>query len=89
MKKVSIIKYHLKGVPLHKRNALHRDLYGYNDHSNNGEYTYKRKGKLEGIKYTKISSSVIMVNSADLKSIIAVLNKHGVGSTVLHLYKKP
>ena len=89
MKKVSIVKYYLSGVPLHKRNALHRDLYGYNDHSNNGEYTYKRNGKLDGIKYTKIGGSVIMINSADLKPIIAVLDKHKVGSTVIHLYKKP
>ena len=89
MKKVSILKYQLKGVPPNKRNALHRDLYGYKDHSNKGEYSYERKGILDKIKHTKISNSVIMVESKDLKSLISVLDKHKIGSVVIHLYKKP
>lgn len=86
---MSIIKYQLKGVPLHKRNALHRDLYGYNDHSNNGSYIYKRKGILHNINHTKISNGVIMIESKDLKPIKSVLNKHKIGKVIINLYKKP
>lgn len=89
MKKVSIIKYQLKGVPLNKRNALHRDLYGYKDHSNNGGYSYERKGMLENIKHTKISNSVIMVESKDLEPIEKVLDKHRISRNIFNLFKKP
>ena len=89
MKKVSIVKYQLKGVPPNKRNALHRDLYGYKDHSNKGEYSYERKGVLDKIKYTKIGNSVIMVESEDLKPIISILDKHKISRDIFHLYKKP
>ena len=89
MKKVSIVKYQLKGVPLNKRNALHRDLYGYKDHSNKGEYSYNRKGILDKIKHTKISNSVIMLETKDLKSIEKVLDKHKISRDVFHLFKKP
>jgi len=88
MKKVSIIKYLLKGVPLSKRNALHRDLYGYKDHSNKGEYSYERKGILDKIKHTKISNSVIMVESKDLKPIEKVLDKHKISRNIFNLFKK-
>jgi len=89
MKKVSIIKYQLKGVPMNKRNSLHRDLYGYKDHSNKGEYSYDRKGIMDKIKHTKISNSVIMVETKDLESIEKVLDKHKISRNVFHLFKKP
>jgi hypothetical protein len=89
MKKVSIVKYQLKGVPLSKRNALHRDLYGYKDYSNKGEYSYDRKGILDKIKHTKISNSVIMLETKDLESIEKVLDKHKISRDVFHLFKKP
>ena len=86
---MSIIKYELKNVPMHKRNALHRDLYGYQDHSNNGEYIYKREGILTKVKHTKISNSVIMIESKEAKPIISILDKHNIGRVIIHLYKKP
>ena len=89
MKKVSIIKYQLKGVPLSKRNALHRELYGYKDHSNKGVYSYDRKGILDKIKYTKISNSVIMLETKDLKPIEKILDKHKISRDIFHLFKKP
>lgn len=88
MKKVSILKYKLKGVALNKRNALHRDLYGYKDHSNKGEYSYERKGVLDKIEYTKISNSVIMVESKDLEPIEKILDKHKINRDIIHLFKK-
>jgi hypothetical protein len=89
MKKVSIIKYQLKAVPLSKRNALHRDLYGYKDHSNKGEYSYDRKGILDKIKHTKISNGVIMVETKDLRPIEKILDKHRISRDIFHLFKKP
>lgn len=69
MKKVSILKYNLKGVPVTKKTLIHRALYGYTDHSNKGTYTYERKGALNKIKYTKIGNSVIMMSTKDIEQI--------------------
>ena len=50
MKKVSILKYNLKSVPVTKKTLIHRALYGYTDHSNKGTYTYNRKGVLKDME---------------------------------------
>ena len=89
MKKVSIIKYNLKGVPVNRKTLLHRALYGYTDHSNKGYYTYKRKGMLKEIKYTKISDSVLMLEFKYLKQILPIFKKYNIKIMVINLFKKP
>jgi len=76
MKKVSLVKYVLKGVPTVKKTLLHRGLYGYTDHSNKGKYTYKRKGVLDGLEYKKISDSVLLMDTKDVDKIISVSKKY-------------
>lgn len=76
MKKVSLVKYVLKGVPIVKKTLLHRALYGYIDHSNKGKYIYERKGVLDGLKYKKISDSVLLMDTKDVNKIISIARKY-------------
>lgn len=87
MKKVSIVKYYLKGVPANIRNSFLRELYGYKDYSNKGKYIYLRKGILDKIKHIKISESVVMVDSNNLKLLISVLDKHKIKRDIYNLFK--
>lgn len=84
-KRVSIIKYNLKGVPVVKKTLIHRALYGYTDHSNKGNYTYNRKGELEGLNYEKISNSVIMIDDKDAQKIIPLFKKYKIKINVINL----
>jgi len=85
MKKVSIIKYNLKGIPVTRKTLIHRALYGYTDHSNKREYIYKRKGVLKGLKYTKIGNSVIMVDTKDVKQLIPLFKRYKVKVNIMNL----
>lgn len=87
MKKVSIVKYDLKGVSANKKNLIHRALYGYVDYSNKGTYIYKRKGALNELKYTKIGNSVIMLDTKGVKKISPLFKKYGIKIIVINLFK--
>ena len=86
MKKVSLVKYVLKGVPVVKKTLLHRALYGYTDHSNKGKYTYKRKGALEGLDYKKISDSVLLMDTNDVKKIISISKRYKIKVIITDLF---
>jgi len=85
MKKVSILKYNLKGIPVTKKTLIHRALYGYTDHSNKGDYTYMRKGMLYDLKYTKIGNSVLMLDTKDVSQIIPIFKKYKIKIYVIDL----
>ena len=85
MKKVSIIKYNLKGVPIVKKTLIHRALYGYTDHSNKGSYTYKRKGALDDIKYKKIGDSVILMDTKLIGLLIPIFKKYKIKTNIINL----
>ena len=85
MKKVSIIKYNLKGVPVTRKTLIHRALYGYTDHSNKSTYTYKRKGALDRIEHTKISNSVLLVDAKDVKQLMSLFNKYKIRVDMINL----
>lgn len=85
MKKVSILKYDLKGVPVTKKTLIHRALYGYTDHSNKGNYTYVRKGALKSIKHTKIGNGVIMMDTKDVEQIIPLFKKYKIKVRIMDL----
>lgn len=87
MKKVSIIKYNLKGVSVNKKTLIHRALYGYTDHSNKGSYSYNREGALKGIKYTKIGNGVLMFENKYLKKLRPLFKKYDIKIMVINLFK--
>lgn len=85
MKKVSILKYNLKGVPVNSKTLIHRALYGYIDHSNKGDYTYPRKGILKSIKYTKIGNGVLMVDTKDVEQLIPLFKKYKIRVNIMDM----
>jgi len=85
MKKVSILKYNLKGVPVIKKTLIHRALYGYTDHSNKGNYTYNRKGALKSLKYTKISNGVIMLDTKDIELLTPLFKRYNIRIKIINL----
>ncbi len=87
MKKVSILKYNLKGVPITNKTLIHRALYGYTDHSNKGNYTYNRKGILAGLDYEKISKGAILLETKYVNQLIPVFKNYKVKIHIINLIK--
>lgn len=65
----TIICYSLGKIDPKSRTRFHRELYGYEDKSNHGRYTYKRKGILIKSKYKKPFDSVLVLSSNANKTI--------------------
>lgn len=85
MKKMSIIKYNLKGVPVTNKTLIHRALYGYTDHSNKGAYTYNRKGALYGLGYEKIGNGVIILKTKYVDKLIPVFKKYRIKTRIMDM----
>jgi hypothetical protein len=85
MKRVSILKYSLSGVPVVKKTLIYRALYGYTDHSNKGTYSYKRKGVLNQIEYKKLGNSVLFLNTKDVKTLIPLFKKYKIRINIMDL----
>ena len=71
-----IVSYTLERAKPHQKLLIHRLLYGYTDMSNNGAYTYKRKGLIEICSGTKLNRGVFIVPSKFKNKIITLLKKN-------------
>jgi len=52
-----------------------RELYGYRDRSNNGKYTYHRKGLLDYIPHVKLVRGVIITTHDNFSKITELMEK--------------
>ncbi len=57
-----ILVYGFDSIEPKKRLEFNRKLYGYTDYSNNGQYTYFRKGLLYPKEYEKLAKSVLLLD---------------------------
>lgn len=74
MKKMII--YSLREKSNAERSKLLQDLFGYVDKSNKGKYIYKRKGKLDKIKFEKERNNILYFNSEeDRKKVIEIFKE--------------
>ena len=73
---VTIIVY--KQPNKSKSVQLSRALHGYTDHSNHGNYSYKRDGLLDKIPYKKIFNGVFLVKRKEASKFIQLLEKYDV-----------
>jgi hypothetical protein len=73
---VAIIVY--KQPNKSKSVQLSRALHGYTDHSNHGDYSYKRSGLLDQIPYVKIFNGVFLLKKKDVNKFIQLLEKYDV-----------
>jgi len=71
-----------------QRTKLHRELYGYEDSSNHGRYSYRRKGLLDKIRNKRVTDAVIIIESHDTKKLINLLKKHGAKTHVFDIILK-
>lgn len=73
--KAVLICYTLTKTTPTKRTALKRQLTGYKDYSNKGEYTYQRKGLLTNIPHIKPTRSALIIKKEDEHKIKKILQK--------------
>lgn len=71
-----LICYTLEKARQTERTALKRELNGYKDISNKGNYVYQRKGILHKIPHIKPHDSVIITKIEHKKKILNILKKY-------------
>lgn len=74
--KTLIVSYTLEKAKPHQKIIIHRLLYGYTDHSNNGSYSYERKGLIERYLGTKLNRGVFIIPTKYKDKIIPLLRKN-------------
>lgn len=72
-----LICYSLGNANDQARSSLKRELLGYTDKSNNGQYQYEREGLLKGIPHIKPAKGVIIVKDKDCNKVKKLLKKYG------------
>ena len=70
-----LICYSLKKMTPAERVAFRRELYGFNDHSNNSKYSYRRKGVMNSIPHKKILDCVVIVKESDANKVLESMGK--------------
>jgi hypothetical protein len=74
--KAVIVSYTLKKAKQSQRLLVHRLLYGYKDFSNNGAYSYQRKGLIETYSGKKLNRGVFIIPLKFKDKIISLLKKN-------------
>ncbi|MFH1237855.1 MAG: hypothetical protein V1491_00235 [archaeon] len=77
-----IVCYSAKDLSPSRARKLHRTLYGFKDYSNQGSYTYQRKGIVEGKSYKKIVDGVLLVKEIDVKKILKIFRENEISPRV-------
>ncbi len=71
-----IVSYTLEKAKQSQKLLIHRLLYGYEDFSNNGSYSYQRKGLIETCKGKKLNRGVFIIPVEFKDKIIPLLKKN-------------
>ena len=87
MARKSIIVYDLKNKKPQEKTYITRKLFGFEDKSNNGKYTYKRKGLLKNIKHEKWNKAAILIDSKNEEKVTKILRKFGLKVLIARLPK--
>ncbi len=67
--------YSTAGKEKHEVVSISRQLFGFNDKSKRGKYSYNRKGVLDPIVHAKLARGCIAVGEKDEKKIGEFFNK--------------
>ena len=84
----SILLYDLKNKNNVEKTHIVRSLFGYEDKSNMGKYTYKREGLLSKFKFEKLDKSAIVVDIRNKEKVKNMLRKFGLNVLIMRLPKK-
>ncbi len=85
MARKSIIIYDLKNKNRREKTDITRKLFGFEDKSNNGGYTYKREGLLKNIKHQKWNVAAILIDSENEEDVAKILRKFGLKILITRL----
>ena len=85
MARKSLIIYDLKNKKPREKTDITRKLFGFEDKSNNGAYTYKRKGLLKDIKHEKWNKAAILIDSKNEEDVVKILRKFGLRVLITRL----
>src|SRR3989338_2444339 len=84
----SLLLYDLKNKNNVEKTHIVRSLFGYEDKSNMGKYTYKRKGLLSKFKYEKWDKSAIVIDIRNEEKVKNMLRKFGLNVLIMRLPKR-
>lgn len=71
--KATLIRYNAKGLNKSDSSKISKGLMGYTDKSNNGRYTYRRKGLVTSMENIIISRSTFIVPRNKTKEIVSYI----------------
>jgi len=75
--RATLISYTSKELSKTESSKLSKALIGYLDKSNNGKYSYKRKGLIENTENIIVCRSAFIVPRSIAKEIISFIEKRG------------
>ena len=73
---MKIICYSIKHLKPVERTNLQRELYGFKDISNKGQYVYRRPGLLDTSNHKKVFFTGIVVKDKKAEELLKILNKY-------------
>ncbi len=76
--KASLIVHDLSELSHYQKVLFNRDIYGYQDNSNNNLYHYKREGILSQIPHLRLLKGALVIKNGDIGKIEPILKKHKV-----------
>jgi len=71
-----LVSYTLKNANINQKTTIHRILYGYLDHSNNGTHKYEREGLLNKYPSIKLNRGVFIISLKNKGKIMPILRKN-------------
>ena len=85
---LTLVKYNTKHLNNQKKTKFSREIFGYEDKSNKGQYMYKRKGTLTDYIYDKIGKSVFLIETQHEDRVIKEMYKYKIPIQLIKLILK-
>lgn len=80
-----LVSYTLEKSKPHQKMAIHRLLYGYEDISNNGCYSYQRKGLIDLLSGKKLNRGVFIIPRKHKSKVLLILSKNKATVKTIHI----
>ena len=85
---LTLVKYNTKHLTKKEKTNFSREIFGYHDRSNKGQYKYKRKGSLTNYIYDKVGKSAFLIETKNEKKVIREMYKYKIPLTLIKLILK-
>ena len=85
---LTLVKYNTKHLNNQKKITFSREIFGYEDKSNNGQYTYKRKGTLTDHIYDRLGKSAFLIETKHESKVIREMYKYRIPLNLIKIILK-